>query len=89
MIIQYILAHQITQVLQIESPTLIKMVWYIKCMLSIIIPVMYSNSNHTGPHSAVGKVPGNRCESDSRVQIQGSQVRSRPGPMLSWRLVMK
>ena len=40
----------------------------------------------TGPRSAVGNVSGNRCESDCRSR---SRVRSRPGPILSWRLIMK
>ena len=34
--------------------------------------------NGTGPRSAVGN-----------VQIQGSRVRSRPGPILSWRSFKK
>ena len=32
-------------------------------------------------------VSGNRCESGCRSR--GSRVRSRPGPILSWRLIMK
>ena len=40
----------------------------------------------TGPRSAVDNVSGYRCVSDCR--IQGSRVRSRPGPILSWRLVI-
>ena len=36
------------------------------------------------PGSIVGNMSGNRCE--SLLQIQGSQVGSRPGPILSWRL---
>ena len=35
-----------------------------------------------GPRSAVGNLSG-------RLQIQGSRVRSRPGPILSWSLIMK
>ena len=36
---------------------------------------------------AVGNVSGYRCV--VWLQIQGSRVRSRPGPILSWRLIMK
>ena len=34
---------------------------------------------------AVGNVSGNRCESESR----GRKIESQPGPVLSWRLIMK
>ena len=34
---------------------------------------------------AVGNVSGNRCESESR----GREIESQPGPVLSWRLIMK
>ena len=40
-----------------------------------------------GPCSAVGNVSGYRCVSDCRSR--GSRVRSRSGPILSWRLIMK
>ena len=43
---------------------------------------MKSCGNCTRPRSAVGIVSGNRCESDCRS-------RSQPGPILSWRLIMK
>ena len=33
----------------------------------------------------VGNVSGNRCESESR----GREIESQPGPVLSWRLIMK
>ena len=46
-----------------------------------------SQSNYTGPRSAVGNVSGYRCVSDCRYR--GLRVRSWPGPILSWRLIMK
>ena len=36
---------------------------------------------------AVGNVSGNRCESECRSR--GREIRSQPGPVLSWRLIMK
>ena len=41
----------------------------------------------TGPLSAVGNVSGYRCVSDCRSR--GCKFEPRPGPILSWRLIMK
>ena len=43
----------------------------------------------TGPRSEVGNVSGNRCESDCRSRGREFDPRSRPGPILLWKLIMK
>ena len=39
------------------------------------------------PHSAVGNMSDYRCVSDCRSR--GLRVQSQPGPIMSWRLIMK
>ena len=57
-----------------------------------VSPQLFKNfitcyQTNAGPRSAVGNVSGYRCVSDCRSR--GARVRSRSGPILSWRLIMK
>ena len=61
-------------------------VWYLLVSIPDLCHLSYfgvsSMGRFAGPRSAVGNV-------SVWLQIQGSEVRSRSGPILSWRLIMK